>query len=235
MKLDPMAVIYARFSPRPDDAVFRCQSIEFQLDKCHAYCKAMGLKIIGTFKDEEISGARMDNRPGLKAALETACEHKVCLVVYSISRLARSTQDASKILDRIANAGADLASVSEKIDTTSPAGKAVFRMMAVFAEFEREITSQRTSQSMIRMQANGQRMSRLPPYGYMIDPNDCHRLVVNPDEKLTIEVIKTLRIGGKCYLDICRDLKRKNLPARNGRDWHHQTIKKILEREGVLW
>jgi DNA invertase Pin-like site-specific DNA recombinase len=68
--------------------------------------------------------------------LAAACERKAALIVYSLSRLARSTKDAIAISERLAKNGADLVSLSERIDTTTAAGKIVFRMLAVLAEFE---------------------------------------------------------------------------------------------------
>jgi site-specific DNA recombinase len=85
-----------------------------------------------------------ENRPGLQAALTEVCRTKGALVVYSLSRLARSTKDAISIAERLERAGADLVSLSEKIDTTSAAGKMLFRMLAVLAEFERDLISERT-------------------------------------------------------------------------------------------
>ncbi len=56
------------------------------------------------------------------------------LVVYSLSRLARNTTETLELGERLAKAGADLVSLSEKIDTTSAAGKMVFRMLAARAQ-----------------------------------------------------------------------------------------------------
>ena len=69
--------------------------------------------------DAGISGKRADNRPGLIAALDSACQARGVLVVYSLSRLARSVRDTLDIAERLERAGADLVSLSEQIDTTS--------------------------------------------------------------------------------------------------------------------
>lgn len=65
-----------------------------------------------------------------------------------MSRLARSTRDAITTSERLDKAGAALVSLSEKIDTTTAAGKMVFRMLAVLAEFERDQISERTTTAM---------------------------------------------------------------------------------------
>lgn len=122
------AVIYIRVSTsrQAEDGI----SKDAQLARGRAWCQAMGYEIIGEHQDNGISGKRTDNRPGLQAALKAACEHKAALVVYSLSRLARSTKDALSISEQLSNAWADLVSLSEQIDTTSAAGKMVFRMLA---------------------------------------------------------------------------------------------------------
>ena len=80
--------------------------------------------------DRGLSGGRCDNRPALKEALKAVCRGD-SLVVYSLSRLARSTRDTLMIAETLERKGADLVSLSERIDTTSSTGKMVFRMLAV--------------------------------------------------------------------------------------------------------
>lgn len=91
--------------------------------------------------DAGLSGKRADNRPELQKALDAVTKCSGVLLVYSLSRLARSTKDTLAISDRLEKADADLVSLSERIDTTSAAGKMVFRMLAVLAEFERDLVS----------------------------------------------------------------------------------------------
>ena len=73
---------------------------------------------------DQVSGAKTD-RPGLQEALQSVSKGDA-LVVYSLSRLARSTRDTLDIADLLTRKGADLVSISEKIDTTTAAGKMVF-------------------------------------------------------------------------------------------------------------
>jgi len=76
-------------------------------------------------------------------------------VVYSLSRLSRSTKDTLQIAEKLDKAGADLVSLSEQIDTTSASGKMVFRLMAVLNEFERDQISERTSAALQHKKAKG--------------------------------------------------------------------------------
>ena len=122
-------------------------TLEAQESKIRAWCMVNDYDLLGVHVDAGLSGSRADNRPALRDALN-ACEKGCALVVYSLSRLARSTRDTLDIADRLAASGADLVSLSERIDTTTAAGKMVFRMLAVLAEFERDIISERTKTAM---------------------------------------------------------------------------------------
>jgi DNA invertase Pin-like site-specific DNA recombinase len=92
--------------------------------------------------EEKLSGTNM-NRPELHAALD-ALRCGDYLVVYSLSRLARSMKDLSQIVDQIQGKGASLKSVTEAFDTASPAGRLVLNVLGAMAQFEAEIIKERT-------------------------------------------------------------------------------------------
>lgn len=79
-----------------------------------------------TCEDAGISGKGILHRPGLQQAQQVACEKKAVLVIYSLSRLSRSTKNILQIAERLDKDGADLVSLSERIDTTSASGKRSF-------------------------------------------------------------------------------------------------------------
>jgi DNA invertase Pin-like site-specific DNA recombinase len=81
----PLAVLYARFSPRPNPD--ECDSVDKQLERCRAYCEGHGYTVVAQYHDKDLSGERADNRPGLQKAVTAACERKAVLCVYSLSRL----------------------------------------------------------------------------------------------------------------------------------------------------
>ena len=99
-------------------------SLEAQRARIEAWATANGLTLAveDVHVDAGLSGGRADNRPALQAALAEACKRRAPLVVYSLSRVARSTKDALAIAERLDKAGADLVSLSESIDTTTAAG-----------------------------------------------------------------------------------------------------------------
>ena len=234
------AVLYARFSPRPDDSDI--QSINKQFTYLHKYCELHDYKILGTFRDEAISGRRADNRTGLQQALDIVCKKKAILLVYSLSRLARNTRDMIEITERIDKAGADLISNQEKIDTTSAMGRFVFTVMSAIDQFERERTAERTKDAMLYYQNNQKRrMSCRTPYGWIKDPNDSTMLIGDPSEQATIERIIELYRQDYSYRKICRTLEfegiapRKVIKKNEIKDgkWSHPLIKNIIKRAGL--
>jgi len=179
------ALIYLRCST--ERQATEGTSLDTQVSACRAYAAARGLSVAEghIFSDPGLSGGRADNRPGLAAALALACAPAAprggrrragpapaepapgpVLIVYSLSRLARSTRDLLAIADRLAAAGAGLASVTESLDTTTATGRMVYRVLAVLAEFEREILSERTSAGLRQRRAEGKPHGGVAPVGW---------------------------------------------------------------------
>lgn len=119
--------------------------------------KAVG--VIRTF-EENASGGRWD-RPRLHAMIEHLREGDV-VVVWKLDRLSRSLKDLLHILDRIEAAGAGFRSLTEAIDTTTPAGRMMMQMVGSFAEFERAMIRERTSAGLEAARAEGRVGGRRP-------------------------------------------------------------------------
>lgn len=203
-------------------------SLEAQSARIAAYCHANGLELAGVFVDAGISGKRADNRPELQAALNAVCKDKAALVVYSLSRLARSVKDTLAISERLERAGADLVSLSEKIDTTSAAGRMVFRMLSVLAEFERDLVSERTKAAMIHLKAAGQRVGTVP-FGWNLAA-DGVSLVPNDAEQTVLATIRQLRTAGQSLRDIASYLNTEGISTKKGRaTWYASTVASVLK------
>jgi site-specific DNA recombinase len=141
-------------------------SLEAQEAKIQAWCMLHDAELVAVYRDEGISGYKgREYRPGLDTALKQVCKVKGSLVVYSLSRLARNTRETIEIGECLNTCGADLVSLSEDINTTTAAGKMVFRMLAVLAEFERDQISERTTMAMAHKRSQGHRISGQVPYG----------------------------------------------------------------------
>lgn len=206
-------------------------SLDAQRERIAGWCQANGYRLVEVYSDAGLSGGRADNRPALQNALQAVCEARgAALVVYSLSRLARSTKDAIAIAERLDKSGADLVSLSERIDTTSAAGKMIFRMLAVLAEFERDLTSERTTAAMALKRSHGQRIGTVP-YGFDL-ADDGRTLVPNEAEQSVIAEIRELRARGATMPKIAAALSERGVPTKTGRStrWTHQAVGRILTR-----
>ena len=171
-----------------------------------------------------MSGKRAENREGLQGALTLACAEGAALVVYSLSRLARSTRDAIEIAERLEKAGADLVSLTERIDTTTAAGKMVFRMLAVLAEFERDLVSERTAAALAHKRAKGERVGQVP-FGYRLASDGVH-LEEDEAEQATLADLATMRAAGWSWRRIAEELNARGVTTKTGKRWTWQTTRK---------
>src|SRR6516165_7110775 len=103
--------------------------------------------------EEAASGGRWD-RPELQRMLDQLRAGDV-VVVWKLDRLSRSLKDVLHIMERIGDAGAGFRSITEAIDTTSPAGRMMMQMVGAFAEFERAMIKERTSAGLAAARAEG--------------------------------------------------------------------------------
>jgi site-specific DNA recombinase len=227
------AVTYERFSPRPNAAT--CESIDFQLDRLRAWAKAFDVEIVADYADPDCSGGSIEGRPELEKALQHVCRIRGVLLVYSLSRLARETEDALKIAKRLRKAHANIVSLSERLDTTTPHGRFSFAVLAAVDQLVREQGNERTADAMLRHQSSGRRMSARPPYGMMVDPADPKRLVECPSERAVIQLIHGWHIDKRLSLrTIAATLQNLRCPARGPNGWTHTLVRRVLRREGLI-
>jgi DNA invertase Pin-like site-specific DNA recombinase len=122
----------------------------------------MGCNIVKVYKDHGISGAKgRDKRAGFDALCRDAIKRQFDLVMaWSVDRLGRSLQDLVGFLSELHALGIDLFLYQQGLDTTTPAGKAMFQMMGVFAEFERSMIRERVRAGLARAKSEGKRLGR---------------------------------------------------------------------------
>ncbi|MGK2857546.1 MAG: recombinase family protein [Thermoanaerobaculia bacterium] len=218
------AVIYTRVSTleQAEEGV----SIDAQRARAIAWAEANGYEVAGIHSDAGISGKKASNRPALQAALTEVCsKHGSALIVYSLSRLARSTKDAISIGERLEKAGCDLVSLSEKIDTTSASGKMVFRMLAVLAEFERDLVSERTRSAMAHKRSKGECIGQVP-FGFRL-AEDRVKLEWDQVEQDTLSDMHALRAEGWSWQRIAADLNARGITTKKGRVWTWFNARKV--------
>lgn len=144
------AAIYARVSTDR-------QSTENQLRELRQAAQRLGWNVVGEFVDNGISGAKgRKDRPQLDAMLKGVSRKDFDVVAsWSVDRLGRSLIDLVNMLQELHSTGVDLYLHQQGINTTTPAGKALFGMMGVFAEFERGMIQNRVRSGMALAKAKG--------------------------------------------------------------------------------
>jgi DNA invertase Pin-like site-specific DNA recombinase len=138
------------------------QTVENQRRELVAVAKRHGWRIVSTLKDQGVSGAKgRDKRPGYDRLCNGIARREFDMVAaWSVDRLGRSLLDLVGFLGELHAKGADLYLHQQGIDTSTPAGKAMFQMMGVFAEFERAIIVERVKAGLARARAQGKRLGR---------------------------------------------------------------------------
>ena len=138
------------------------QTCENQLEALQEAISRAGWEVAATFIDQGVSGARgRDRRPQFDALLRAATRREFDVVAaWSVDRLGRSLQDLVGFLAELHAVGVDLFLHQQGLDTTTPAGKAMFQMMGVFAEFERAMIQDRVKAGLDRARKAGKQLGR---------------------------------------------------------------------------
>ena len=138
------------------------QTTANQLRELQAVAKRLGHQVIAEFTDKGISGAKgRDQRPGLNKLLEGVTRRDFEKVMaWSVDRLGRSLPDLLAFMGELKAKGVDLYLHQQSLDTSTPAGKAMFQMLGVFSEFEREIIRERVRSGLARAKAQGKILGR---------------------------------------------------------------------------
>jgi DNA invertase Pin-like site-specific DNA recombinase len=123
-----------------------------------------GWQVIKVYRDHGISGAKgRDKRPAFDALCKAAARREFDVAMaWSVDRLGRSLQDLVAFLGELHALKIDLFLHQQGLDTTTPAGKAMFQMLGVFAEFERSIIQERVRAGLVRAKREGKRLGRPP-------------------------------------------------------------------------
>lgn len=198
-------------------------SLDLQIEKIRQWAALHNSELVGVYSDNGLSG-KNTARPGLQQALTAAKAHKAALVVYSLSRLSRNTLDTLRLVQELEQAGSDLVSIQEMIDTTSPAGRVVFRVLAALAEFEREQLAERTRQAMQHIKAQGKRVGSIP-HGYQLNGD---KLIPNAGEQKTITLAKKYKGKGLSLRAISAALQKHGHVNRHGRAYNPNSVRGLL-------
>lgn len=147
--------LYARTSTDKQE-----KGLEAQIRTLKEYCEREGITDFEVFADEGVSGTK-DSRPELNRMLVAVRAGKIGQVlVYSFSRFARSTRFLVNMVEEFRKLNVEFSSYTEKVDTTTPAGKLFLTMIAAMAQFERDVTAERVRNGLKNAVAKGKTLGR---------------------------------------------------------------------------
>lgn len=214
-------------------------SIGEQIERLTKYCEAMGWEIYKIYTDPGYSGGDT-NRPGLQEMLKDVRAGKVDkVVVYKLDRLSRSQKDTMLLIeDEFLAHGVDFVSMSENFDTSTPFGRAMIGILAVFAQLERENIKERT---MIGKEARAKEGKwgggSSEPIGYDYDPAT-DMLEINEYEKMQILEAIDLFLKGTPLRTICNIFEEKGYTYRGKSkkisSWDPKRLKYVFANKTYL-
>lgn len=225
-----MIAIYVRVSTI--EQAENGHSITEQIDRLCKFCDALNLGKPKVYNDSGYSGANTD-RPALQLLISDVKAKKINkVIVYKLDRLSRSQKDTLMLIEDIfLSNGCDFVSMSENFDTSTPLGKAMIGVLAVFAQLEREQIKERMSMGREARAKQGKYAGswRLP-LGYDYIDGE---LVPNDFEKVMIQKIFSDYASGKAPVTIARELNSKGMTHKYGR-WQTEVIRSILRRKTYI-
>jgi len=206
------AIIYTRVSTNEQGE--SGLGLDAQSAVCTDYCTRNHIEIVGITTEIQ-SGKSTRKRPVLASALETLRKGDAdTLIASNVSRLSRSIGDLVGLISEADKRGYSIVALDTGLDTSTPAGRMVFQMLGVAAEYERAMTSDRTKKALARAKAKGTQLGRRTSL---------------PDE--IVQRIASERASGHTLAAIAIGLNSENVATgQGGAKWYPATVAKVLSR-----
>lgn len=216
------AAIYTRISL---DRTGASQSPERQEAECRQLCERRGWEVARVFSDRNLSAFKRDVvRPEYEAMLRAVERRDVdVVVVYSLSRLARSTRELVRVIDLLDKTGGTLTAVADSIDTSTATGRAMTQIVGVFAQLEADQTRERVMSGhrqtarLGKMHGGGSRR-----FGYT------RQMEIIPEEAEVVLEIVGRAMAGESFWSLATDLNERGVRTTTGGQWYARTVKQMV-------
>lgn len=215
-------------------------SLDAQREACEAYVKSQAgdgwIALPALYDDGGYSGGNME-RPALKALLADIDRGLIdIVVVYKVDRLTRALADFAKIVERFDKRNVSFVSVTQAFNTTTSMGRLTLNVLLSFAQFEREVTSERIRDKLAASRRKGMWMGGRPPFGYVVrekkiypDPEDAPRVRAIFQRYLDLGSVRTLRDELKSEGVISRPWVSRHGHSRGGMPFDRGALYHLLQ------
>ncbi len=211
-------------------------SLAAQEARIRAWGDAVGAEVVEVIADAGVSGSKaLADRPGgarVAALLDSRKPEADAIAILRLDRLGRDAAESLALLKRFRTSKVGLVSVADRLDLGTPQGRAMAGMAAVFAELEKALGTQRTTDALSELRRQGMAWNHTP-FGWdvvevKVDEKVEKRLVPVESEQDTLRRIRELRKKGLAYNKVASILNTEGRPTKRGGPWFAASVRSVV-------